>query len=452
VSSIGSFLRGPSFSWEKQAGACRARKRWHAASPMSAKGDFAALFEAPNAGGPRRTRLEPGQQVEGTVLAVTGGLVVLDIGMGADAKLDQIELNGRPISVGDRLRATVKNARSDGPELTLGFGRGGTQVSADALRIALNSGTPVVGSVSAAVKGGFSVDVAGVRAFCPISQMDLSFVQDPAVWVGQSLEFRVTDIRENGRNVIVSRKALLEAERDQNRSRVLENLAVGATVHGHVRSFVKAGALIDLGGLDGFVHVSELARTRVDRAEDVLRLGEAVAARVLSIETSDKGPQVRLSVKALDAEAAPQKAPEPEEVLLAKVVGHIPNGVIVSTVHGDGLVPARELELPKGADHKRAYPVGTELKVAWVHRDAKNGKQRFSVREVARVEERKNYREFSAGSGSGMGSFGDVFAGKLGQSSQAGPSGASAQSPASPASPGPRAASPLGVHKRSVGS
>jgi small subunit ribosomal protein S1 len=403
---------------------------------MSAKGDFASLFESPTTQGTRRVRLEPGQQVEGTVLAISGGLVVLDVGMGADAKLDLVELNGRPVQVGDKLRATVKNARSDGPELTLGLGRGGTQVSAESLKLAQSAGTPVVGSVTAAIKGGFSVDLAGVRAFCPISQIDNSFVQDPNVWVGQSLEFRVMEYRENGRNVVVSRKALLEAEREANRAALLQNLVVGSSVQGQVRSFVKSGAVIDLGGLDGFVHVSELARTRVDRPEDVLRLGETVTVKVISIETTDKGPSVRLSVKALEAEAAPTAPPELEEVLAAKVIGHTPNGILISTTHGDGLVPARELELPPGADHKRAYPAGTELKVTWVHRDPKSGKQRFSVKEVARVEERKNFRDFSGGNGSGMGSLGDLFAGKLSRAD-------------APRSGGEAISAPTGVRKRS---
>jgi len=402
---------------------------------MSTKGDFASLFEDPSAGTARAPRLEAGQQVEGTVLAISGGLILLDIGMGADARLDQIELGGREVNVGDRLRARVKNPRQDGPELTLGLGRGGAQVSLDTLEIARSSGTPVVGSVTQAVKGGFSIDLAGVRAFCPVSQIDLSYVQDPNVWVGQSLEFQVTDIREGGRNVIVSRKALLEAERVLQKNELLQNLAVGANVKGQVRSLLKQGALIDLGGLDGFVHISELSRTRVERPEDVLQLGETVEARVLSIEQTDKGPSVKLSIKALDAPREAKAPPATEDVLPAKVIGHTASGILVSTSHGDGLVPARELDLAPGADHKRSYPTGTELKVTWVHRDPKSGKQRFSVREVAHVEERKNYREFSSGGSGKMGSFGDLFAGKLGAAAPLAGPVKSAPKPPTPVQP-----------------
>lgn len=382
---------------------------------MAPPSDFASLFEnASNSVGHKaRVRLEVGKQVEGTVLAISGGLVVLDVGALADATLDLAELEGREIQVGDRLRALVKNARIDGPELTLSLGRGGTSLNSATLEIALSSGTPVTGTVTAAVKGGFSVDLAGTRAFCPISQIDAGYVTDASMWVGQTLDFRVTEIREGGRNIIVSRRALLEAERAVQQSEALAQLEVGSSVRGTIKSVVKHGAVVDLGGVDGFIHISELARTRVERPEDVVSVGESVEVRVLTVERGDKGPTVRLSLKALATQTT--VAPEVDEVLGGKVVGHVQSGVLVSTPKGDGLVPARELDLPPGADHKRAYPVGAELRVVALHRDGESGKLRLSVRKVADVEERKNYREFSRNekSGAAMGSLGDVFAKKL---------------------------------------
>lgn len=386
---------------------------------MSTKGDFASLFENPQAGpkAGRRPRLEAGQEVEGVVLELSGGLVVLDVGLGADATLDRSELGERPIQIGDRLRAIVKSARPDGPQLTLAFGRGGTSISTANLEIAQRSGTPVVGSVTAAVKGGFTVDIAGIRAFCPISQIDLSYVNDPEVWVGQTFEFRVTEVREGGRNVVVSRKALLEAQRKAAQSEILDKIAVGSVVSGSVRQIGKHGIVVDLGGVDGFVHISELAQGRVQVAEDVVSLGERVEAKVLSNEASERGPTIRLSMKAIAAPGVRPEAPPVDVVLDAKVVGHVVSGILVSTKHGDGLVPSRELDLAPGADHKRTFPVGTELRVTLVHRDASTGKLRFSVKQVAHVEEQKNFREFSGGSsraGSGMGSLGDLLAERFG--------------------------------------
>lgn len=399
---------------------------------MSDKGDFASMFESSPAQSARRApRLEAGKQVEGVVLAISGGLVVVDIGTNADAKIDLNEFQDRAIQVGDKIRATVKNPRQDGPELTLSLGRGGGAVSGAVLQLALESGTPVSGSVTAAVKGGFSVDVAGTRAFCPISQIDVGYVTNGDAYVGQTLDFRIIEIREGGRNVVVSRKALVEEQRRANAELLLGTISEGAIVTGKVKSAVRHGVVVDLGGLDGFIHISELSRSRVERPEDVVTIGEDVTTKVLSIEKTERGLNVRLSLKALSTAAAPAAGPsaQVEEILSGKVARHVPNGIIVATEKGEGLVPTRELELAPGADHRRTYPVGHELRVVVVSRDGDSGRMRFSVGRVAQVEERQNYKEFSQGAAqapaeAAIGSFGALLAKKLGQTPAA--SGAAA--------------------------
>lgn len=395
---------------------------------MGNSGDFASMFEAEK--GARRTRghLEPGQQVEGTVLALSGGLVILDIGSHADATIDLAEFDERPVKVGDRIRATVASARSDAPRLTLSLGRGGANVSSEVLRLAKEGGTPVSGTVTAAVKGGFSIDLAGTRAFCPISQIDVSFVTEPESFVGQTFDFRVIEYAEGGRNIVVSRRAQLEEERKAAALALSQTLEVGATVTGTIKSLVKVGAIVDLGGLDGFIHVSELAHVRVASPEDVVSVGETVEARVLRIEQGERGLSVRLSLKSQSAPAQSQ-APAADEVLPAEIVRHVDGGVIVSTSHGEGFVSTRELSLAPGSDHRRAYPLGKKLDVVLVSRDAASGKLRFSVDKVAGVEERKNLREFGGGAGKqSFGSLGDLLKGKLGGLS-AGPNGDAKASP-----------------------
>jgi ribosomal protein S1 len=177
--------------------------------------------------------------------------------------------------------------------------------------------------------------------------------------------------------------------------------------------------VVDLGGLDGFVHISELAHHRVERAEDVVSVGERGTFRVLSVERSDRGLRVRLSRKALEQAPAAPKPPAADEVLKASVKQLANHGVFVHTARGDGLVPIAELKLPPGSDHRRAYPVGKEFDVVRVSRDgAMGGKLRFSERRVEDVLERRNYREFSAGGqssgGSSMGSLGTLLRQKLG--------------------------------------
>ncbi len=382
--------------------------------------DFASMFEnspATSARGP--VRLEAGQLIEGTVLAISGGLVVVDIGSSADATIDLLEFEDRPVVVGDRIKATVSNPRKDGPVLTLSLGKGGSAINTDALALALEGRTPVSGTVSSSNKGGFSVDLAGIRAFCPISQIDAGFVTDPEIFVGQTLDFLVTEIREGGRNVVLSRKKLLLDERRAAEDQLIATLEVGATVTGTVKKMVRQGAVVDLGGAEGFIPISELSTTRIEKPDDVVSVGETVEVKVLTIDRNEKGLSLRLSLKALSSHSGDAAAhPQVDEILDGKVVKHVPGGLIVATSKGEGLVPTRELSLAPGADHRRSYPLETELQVVVVNRDASNGKLRFSVDRVAHVQERNNFKAFGStkrGEGStSLGSLGDLMAEKFG--------------------------------------
>jgi len=409
------------------------------------------MFESSPQGARKTTRLEAGKQVEGTVLEISGGLVIVDIGASADASIDLLEFSERTIKVGDSISATVSNPRADAPVLTLSLGRGGGQINTASLQLALDGGTPVSGTVTGSNKGGFEVDVAGVRAFCPISQIDASYVSEPEVFVGQTLDFQIMEIREGGKNVVVSRRKLLQHERRKTEDQLAESLSVGAVVEGTVKKAIRHGAIVDLGGAEGFIPISELARARIENVEDVVTIGESVSAKVLSVERTEKGMSIRLSMKALEAPSEKKDSAQKDEILEGKVIKHVPNGVIVSTPKGEGLVPTRELSLAPGADHRRSYPVETPLRVVVVSRDGTSGKLRFSVGRVAQVEERMNYREFSKGSGekgsgNNMGSLGDLMAGKFAHLKTAAaapaakPSAPESKAPPAKASPQPSSA------------
>ncbi|MFO0568650.1 MAG: S1 RNA-binding domain-containing protein [Polyangiaceae bacterium] len=421
------------------------------------KEDFASLMEASvKAGKGTARRLKNGEVVEGVVVQVSGDSVFVDVGATKEARVPRLELEDREgnvrVKVGDRLRATVVDQNADSPLLAIALGKGGIDLSQ--LESARGSGAPVSGKVTKAVKGGLEVDVGGVRAFCPASQVELGYAADLAVYEGQTFEFKVIELKDGGRSVVLSRRALLEVERRAKEDALRESLTVGADLEGNVVSLSRHGAIVDVGGVDGFVHISELAHRRVERPDDVVNVGDRVALRVLGVEQSDKGLRVKLSMKArVDAPQTP--APAVDEVLTAVVVKSTGGGIIVSTPKGEGLVPHSELGLPPGSDHRRAYPAGRELKVVVVERDASRGRLRFSAVGVARVEERQNYREFgSAGAGSGLGSLGDVFRKKLGLSEAAAADAAAADAPAAdaPAEPEPRApgtgGDPVGVVRR----
>jgi ribosomal protein S1 len=238
---------------------------------------------------------------------------------------------------------------------------------------------------------------------------------EPFVKPGSVIEATVVDPRPDGPRFTVSRRAFLEQQRRSAQAEAASRVVPGAELEGTVSGFNRHGAVIDLDGLEAFVHLSELAWRRVERAEDAVQLGERVRARVLSVEESDRGPRVRLSLRALLAPEPAKAAPVPEEVLRAKVVASVGGGITVTTPKGEGFIRLAELGLPPGADHRRAFPQGKELDVVLVTNAG--GRLRFSATQVARVEERKNFRDYSSGSTaapSSLGNLGDLLRERLG--------------------------------------
>lgn len=237
---------------------------------------------------------------------------------------------------------------------------------------------------------------------------------EPFVKPGMMLEATVVDPRPDGPRFSVSRRAFLEEQRRAAQAEAAARVVAGAELEGTVSAFNRHGALVDLGGIEGFVHLSELAWRRVERAEDAVQIGERVRVRVLSVEEGDRGARVRLSLRALQA-PEPVAAPAPEEVLKAKVIASVGGGVTVSTPKGEGFVRMAELGLPPGADHRRAFPAGKEFDVVLVTNAG--GRLRFSATQVARVEERKNFRDYSSGTAApqaGFGQLGDLLRERLG--------------------------------------
>lgn len=391
---------------------------------MAPTEDFASLMQAfsrKSADGGFK-KLRRGEIIEGTVVQVGQDAVYVDIGTPTEARVDRAGLlddQGQlRVAVGDRLQGTVIDARMDAPVLAVSFGRN-SPVDRESLRLAFETKTPIFGKVTKVNKGGLEVEIGETRAFCPASHVELSHVEDLSVYEGQEFEFQILELRDQGRNVVVSRRALLEARREANVATAREKVVAGAELEGTVTNITKHGVVVDLDGVNGFIHISELAAHRVDRAEDLVQVGGKVTVRVLGIEPSERGERIRLSMR--QTSGAPAEAmPAADEVLVGTVARAVGGGLIVRTAKGEGFVPVRELELAPGADHRRGYPVGKELRVVMVSRDAESGRMSFSVKGVAGVEERANFRSFAAtpqgetGNAS-FGSLGDLLKGKFAQ-------------------------------------
>jgi small subunit ribosomal protein S1 len=266
--------------------------------------EFARLLEESE--GPARQRpTRTGDSVRGRIVALGAGTAFVALGGKAEAVIDLAELTdpttGEPaVAVGDEVEATVTDDGSKSGQIVLRrtIGRGGGGVAE--LEQAMAHGLVVEGVVSGQNKGGFEVQIAGVRAFCPSSQIDTRR-GDPAEYVGQRLRFKVSRVESGGRNVVVSRRRLLDEEAAAAAAATWQRLQVGAVVQGTVSSIRDFGAFVDLGGVDGLIHVSELAHGRPAHPSEILEVGQQVEVQVVKLEPEAEGGRGRvgLSLRAL---------------------------------------------------------------------------------------------------------------------------------------------------------
>jgi len=278
--------------------------------PAAPEEDFAAMFAASEkqAGRARPVQRAVGDRVRGKVVSIGQEVTVLELEGGGEGTLETLELRdaagGLTAKEGDTLDARVvaMGERQGFFMIRRGAGSGAGRSN---LAEAAASGLPVEGVVTAVNKGGVEVDVGGVRAFCPISQLELRQVADASEYVGRRLEFRITRHEEDrrGTNVVLSRRALLEEEAQERAVETRGKLVVGAVLPGVVTALKDFGAFVDVGGIEGLLPASEISFDRGIRPADVLTVGQPVTVQVMRVEKRDdprRPEQVSFSLKALE--------------------------------------------------------------------------------------------------------------------------------------------------------
>jgi small subunit ribosomal protein S1 len=400
-------------------------------APAPDEGTFADMFAAADAA-PRR-RFQIGDKVAGKIIQLGHDVAFLELGSGvAEGMIDVAELKDADGNVaareGDIVDGVVVKTSDRGVLVSKGHGRTPRDHGREALVEAARTGLPVEGVVKAVNKGGLEVEVHGIRAFCPVSQIDVRFVGDPASFVGQKLQFKVQ--RADQRDAVLSRRALLEEERAARAKATREKLAPGAVLDGVVTTVQDYGAFVDLGGVEGLVHVSELSWDRVSKPQDLLKPGDAVQVQVLDVKQDPKkGERVSLSVKALTPRPEPKAAPEAParpappppprvgDVVEASVDKIESFGVFVRFAGGRGLVPASETGTPRGADLRRAFKVGDTFSALVLAIDEQH-RIRLSKSGAEEAAERREAAEYMRAaaprtSGKGFGTLGDLLRQKL---------------------------------------
>jgi small subunit ribosomal protein S1 len=303
---------------------------------------FAELFEQSMK--TERREVHPGEKVSGRVMQVGVERVIVDLGDGIDGMIDLSDLAEKgeksTVKVGDKLEAFVIKLENRVAVLAKTLGRGhGAKL---ALEEAARTGIPVEGLVAEVNKGGYVIDIAGTRCFCPLGQMDVRRIEDPNTMIGQRLTFQVQEVRGK-RDMVVSRRALLEREQAEKAAVTRKSLEVGARFTGVVSSVRDFGAFVDIGGLDGLVPASELSYSR-QRPQEVVHSGQTVEVQVLRIEPpgpKDRSERITLSMRALseDPWAATVADIPIGSVVRGTVVRLQPFGAFVEIVPGvDGLI------------------------------------------------------------------------------------------------------------------
>ena len=332
---------------------------------MTDNEDFASLFGEFEKQQHQSKSLEPqvGDKVKGTVVSIVGDEIFVDLGAKTEGIVEKEEFideeGNLTVSVGDRIQILVSGKDEATGALMLGSQHARRMHGIDGLREAYDNQHPVEGLVTGTTKGGLEIEMSGVRAFCPASQIDNSFVEDLETFVGERLAFRITKI-EGGRhpNLVVSRRVLLEEEQQAKAVETRAQLEVGAVMKGTVSSLKDFGAFIDLGGIEGMVHVSELSFGRVAHPSEILSVGQQVEVSVLKIEQTDnpKHPErIGLSIRALEKD--PWRDVEVDYPVGAMVKGTVirlqPFGAFIELAPGvDGLVHISEL----GAGRRVSHP------------------------------------------------------------------------------------------------
>ncbi len=340
---------------------------------------FAALFEK-EAAAPKRKRVRVGDRLEAIVVQVGRDLVFVELDGKQQAFIEASELRDpdgtMTVAEGDVIRAHVVEV--DDARGTVRLGRSlGKPGNTAAIEQAKESGIAVEGKVTGVNKGGLEVDLGGTRAFCPMSQADDKFLQDPSSLVGQTLKFLVTDFRDGGKNVVVSRRALLTREASETAAKAMADVTTGAILKGTVTSVRDFGAFVDLGGVEGMIPRSEIAHDRSVAVADALKPGDVVEVQVREIKDAEptpgkgkKGPtkKITLSLKALTADPWAELDLVQGRVVAGTVVRTTEFGRFVRLAPGvEGLLHVSEL----GRDFKAEEGEEIRVVVKKLDREAK---------------------------------------------------------------------------------
>ncbi len=355
---------------------------------------FAELFEESFAS----QQIKPGTIIIGTVVAVNEDVVIVSAGLKSEAVIPieqfQDEKGESDISVGDEIEVALDAVEDGFGETRLSREKAIRARTWIELEKAFEDGEVVQGVINGRVKGGFTVEIDSVRAFLPGSLVDVRPVRDPGYLEGKSLEFKVIKLDQHRNNVVVSRRAVVEQEYSAEREALLESLHEGSTAKGIVKNLTDYGAFVDLGGIDGLLHITDMAWKRVKHPSDVVNVGDEIEVKILKFDRERQ--RVSLGIKQLGDDPwhdLGRRYP-PHTRLFGKVTNVADYGCFVEIEEGvEGLVHVSEMDWTnKNVNPSRVVQVGEEVEVMVIEIDEERRRISLGIKQC----QTNPWAEFSA--------------------------------------------------------
>ena len=323
--------------------------------------------------------------VDGTVIAMNKREVVVNIGYKSDGIIPMSEFRYNPeLKVGDTVEVYIENQEDKKGQLVLSHRKARATRSWDRVNAALENEEIIKGYIKCRTKGGMIVDVFGIEAFLPGSQIDVKPIRDYDVFVGKTMEFKVVKINQEFKNVVVSHKALIEAELEQQKKEIIGKLEKGQVLEGTVKNITSYGVFIDLGGVDGLIHITDLSWGRVSDPKEVVELDQKL--NVVILDFDDEKKRIALGLK--------QLTPHPWDALDAnlKVGDHVQGKVVVMADYGafieiapgvEGLIHVSEMSWSQHLRSAQDFmKVGDEVEAVVLTLDREERKMSLGIKQL----------------------------------------------------------------------
>ena len=330
-------------------------------------------------------KIQEHQVVEGTVISVDKKEVVVNIGYKSDGIIPASEFRYNPeLKAGDKVEVYVENQEDKRGQLVLSHKKARLQKSWENINKALENDEVIQGYIKSRTKGGMIVDVFGIEAFLPGSQIDVHPIRDYDVFVGKTMEFKVVKINQEFRNVVVSHKALIEAELEAQRKEIISHLEKGQILEGTVKNITSYGVFVDLGGVDGLVHITDLSWGRVSDPHEVVALDQKINVVILDFDEDKK--RIALGLKQLTQH--PWDSLDPN----LKVGDHVKGKVVVMADYGafveiqpgvEGLIHVSEMSWSQHLRSAQEFmKVGDEVEAVILTLDRDERKMSLGIKQL----------------------------------------------------------------------